>query len=58
MTTGRSQTFDCDGVVGEVGLALRLEATDELAGSRSPPAKVAVPQRVPHRLHGDWFSAE
>jgi carotenoid cleavage dioxygenase len=81
MDSGRSQTFDCDAVVGEVVFAPRAGATEELDGyylafassleadrsarflvwdagafPSAPIAEVAIPQRVPNGLHGNWFA--
>ena len=83
MQTGKSDAFDCDGVIGEVTFAPRPSGTEELDGyylgfvtsfgaDRSawayawdasqfpaePVAKVAIPQRVPNGLHGNWFAAD
>lgn len=80
MQTGESQSYDCDGVIGEVVFAPRPGGTEELDGyyltfatsfgadrsarayvwdasefPSAPMAEVAIPQRVPNGLHGNWF---
>ncbi len=83
MQTGKSDAFDCDGVIGEITFAPRPGGTEELDGyylgfvtslgadrsawayvwdasqfPSAPVAKVAIPQRVPNGLHGNWFAAD